>query len=307
MAISAKDVAELRRKTGAGMMECKKALTESNGDFDEAVKYLRESGVAVAAKKADRIAAEGRVDILTEGDVTAMVEINTETDFVANTDTFKAFVKDVLAAAIKNRPADLDALLAGKMSDTQTVGEALTEQIANTKENIKIRRFVIVDGLVSTYIHGNGVTGVIVSFSGDDDALKSEGFDEYSKNIALQVAAMNCLYLDRDHVPQTAIDDEKEVIMRTIKNDPANEKKPANIIEKMATGRLGKFFETYCLVDQVYIKDDSLTIAKYTDATAKALGGALKIEGFVRFDKGEGLEKRSDDLAAEIEKLVGKN
>ena len=306
MAISAKDVAELRRKTGAGMMECKKALTESNGDFDEAIKYLRENGVAVAAKKADRIAAEGRIDILTEGDTTAMIEINCETDFVANTDGFKAFSKNVLTAIIANRPADVDALLECKYSDALTVGQALTEMIANTKENTKIRRFVIVDGLVSTYIHGNGVTGVVVKFDTDPAIAGTDGFKEYAKNVALQIAAMNCLYLDRDSVPQSAIDEEKEVIMKTIQNDPKNASKPAAILEKMAVGRLGKFYETYCLVDQIYIKDDSMTVGKYTEATAKALGGDIKITAYVRYDKGEGLEKRSDDLAAEIDKLVNK-
>ncbi|MCR5263421.1 MAG: translation elongation factor Ts [Clostridiales bacterium] len=306
MAISAKDVAELRRKTGAGMMECKKALTETNGDFDEAIKYLRESGVAVAAKKADRIAADGRIDIACEGDSTAMIEINCETDFVANTDGFKAFSKNVLAAILANRPADVDALLECKYSDTLTVGQALTEMIANTKENTKIRRFVIVDGLVSTYIHGNGVTGVIVKFEADPAIAETEGFKECAKNVALQIAAMNCQYLDRDSVPQSAIDEEKEVIMKTIQNDPKNASKPAAIIEKMATGRLGKFYESYCLVDQVYIKDDSMTVGKYVEATAKSLGGAIKLVAYVRYDKGEGIEKRSDDLAAEIDKLVNK-
>ncbi|NLE13811.1 MAG: elongation factor Ts [Clostridiales bacterium] len=303
--ISAKAVAELRKATGCGMMECKNALKATDGNFDEAVKYLRERGLAVAAKKADRIAAEGVVDILKDGDFTAMVEVNAETDFVAKNEDFQKFVKNVLAAIIASNPADVEALKAVKIPGSeQTVGEALVEKIATIKENMSIRRFVLAKGVTSTYIHGQGQTGVIVVF--DTDVADKEGFAEYAKNIALQVAGapVPAGYTTKDEVPASVIDEEKAIIMATIKNDESNAKKPDNIIEKMAVGRLGKFFSANCLVEQEYVKDDSMTVAKYTDATAKALGGKIAIKTFYRFEKGEGLAKREDNFAAEIASMI---
>lgn len=303
--ISAKAVAELRKATGCGMMECKNALKATDGNFDEAVKYLRERGLAVAAKKADRIAAEGVVDILKDGDFTAMVEVNAETDFVAKNEDFQKFVKNVLAAIIASNPADVEALKAVKIPGSeQTVGEALVEKIATIKENMSIRRFVLAKGVTSTYIHGQGQTGVIVVF--DTDVADKEGFAEYAKNIALQVAGapVPAGYTTKDEVPASVIDEEKAIIMATIKNDESNAKKPDNIIEKMAVGRLGKFFSANCLVEQEYVKDDSITVAKYTDATAKALGGKIAIKTFYRFEKGEGLAKREDNFAAEIASMI---
>ncbi len=305
MAITAKLVAELRAKTGCGMMECKKALTETDGDFDAAIKFLRERGLSVAAKKADRIAAEGVVSIYKEGDATAMIEVNSETDFVAKNEEFQAFVHNTLVAILKYRPADVEALKACKYADSDlTVGDALVEKIATIKENITIRRFLVVEGTTSTYIHGQGAIGIIVKFV--TDVADKEGFAEYAKNIALQVAGANALYLNADAVPASVIEDEKDVLMKQIANDPKNANKPAAIVEKMVTGRVNKYYETNCLVNQAYVKDDKMSVAQYTEATAKALGGSIVIDSFYRYDKGEGLQKREDNFAEEIASMMNK-
>ena len=302
--ISAKDVAELRKKTGCGMMECKKALVEAEGNFDEAVKVLREKGLAVAAKKADRIAAEGVVDILVEGDTAAIIEVNSETDFVAKNDNFKEFVKNVLKTIIAERPATVEELLAKPYADGLTVETKLKEMIFTIGENMNIRRFTVVDGTLSTYIHGNGQTGIIINFEADDAAKNNPGFAEFAKNIALQCAAMPVLYLNKEAVPAAAIEEEKQILIAQIKNDPKNASKPENIIEKMVTGKIGKYYETNCLTEQAYVKEDDISVAKYVERTAKEFGGSIKIVGYVKYEKGEGLEKREDDLAAEVAKLV---
>ena len=287
-AITAKAVAELRAKTNCGMMECKKALTEAEGNFDEAIKILREKGLATAAKKADRIAAEGVVDILREGN-----------------DTFVEFVKGLLRTIIANRPADVEALKALPFDGTsETVADALVAKIAVIKENISIRRFVIVDGQLNSYIHGHGTTGVIVKFDTDDATAATPEFAEMSKNVALQVAAMNCEFVNRDAVPAARLAEEKEIIATQIKNDPKNASKPDAIIEKMAVGKLGKFFEQVCLADQAYVKDDSMSVAKYVESVAKELGAKITLVDFCRYEKGEGLQKREDNFADEIASLV---
>ena len=304
-AITAKAVAELRAKTNCGMMECKKALTEAEGNFDEAIKILREKGLATAAKKADRIAAEGVVDILREGKTAAMIEVNAETDFVAKNDTFVEFVKGLLRTIIANRPADVEALKALPFDGTsETVADALVAKIAVIKENISIRRFVIVDGQLNSYIHGHGTTGVIVKFDTDDATAATPEFAEMSKNVALQVAAMNCEFVNRDAVPAARLAEEKEIIATQIKNDPKNASKPDAIIEKMAVGKLGKFFEQVCLADQPYVKDDSMSVAKYVESVAKELGAKITLVDFCRYEKGEGLQKREDNFADEIASLV---
>lgn len=304
-AITAKAVAELRAKTNCGIMECKKALTEAEGNFDEAIKILREKGLATAAKKADRIAAEGVVDILREGKTAAMIEVNAETDFVAKNDTFVEFVKGLLRTIIANRPADVEALKALPFDGTsETVADALVAKIAVIKENISIRRFVIVDGQLNSYIHGHGTTGVIVKFDTDDATAATPEFAEMSKNVALQVAAMNCEFVNRDAVPAARLAEEKEIIATQIKNDPKNVSKPDAIIEKMAVGKLGKFFEQVCLADQAYVKDDSMSVAKYVESVAKELGAKITLVDFCRYEKGEGLQKREDNFADEIASLV---
>lgn len=307
VSIKASDVAALRAKTGCGMMECKKALVEAEGNEEKAIKLLREKGLATAAKKADRIAAEGVVDILVseDGKTAAMVEVNAETDFVAKNDEFKAFVKGVLRTILACKPADVEALKACKYDGSDlTVADVLVEKIATIKENMSIRRFLVEEGNMSTYIHGAGVTGVIVTFEGDDAVIANPEFPAVAKNVALQVAAMNCLYSFRDEVPQAALDEEREVILAQIKNDPKNANKPQQILDKMVIGKLGKYYETYCLADQAYVKDDSMTVAKYLETEGKRLGGALKLKGFKRYEKGEGLQKREDNFAEEIASLV---
>ena len=304
MAFTAKDVAELRRQTGCGMMDCKNALVEADGDFDAAIKVLREKGMAATAKKASRIAAEGIVSILTEGNVTAMVEVNSETDFVAKNESFQAFVKDILKAIIANRPADVEELMTKKINDTQTVKEAREEKTFTIGEKLSLRRFVIVNGVVSTYVHGIGATGVIISFDADEKVAATAEFAEFSKNVALQVAAMNCLYLDKESVPASAIEEEKEILAKQMEQDPKFAGKPQKVLEGIIAGKLGKFYETNCLMEQAYVKDDSLTVGKYVKAVSKELGADIKVTAFYRYDKGEGIQKREENFAEEIAKLV---
>ena len=302
MAFTAKDVAELRKQTGCGMMDCKKALTETDGDFEAAVKYLREKGMAATAKKADRIAAEGIVDIMTIGNTTAIVEVNSETDFVAKNATFKEFVQEILKTIIANKPADVDALLASEYVGGGLVSEALAEQIYKIGEKLSIRRFVIVEGTVSTYIHGLGATGVIVSF--DTDVADKDGFTECAKNVALQTAAMDVKYLDKESVPASVLAEEEAILISQMKEDPKMANKPDNILANIVKGRLGKFYENNCLLEQAYVKDDSMSVAKYVASVAKELGGNIKVTGYVRFDKGEGIQKREEDYGAEIAKMI---
>ena len=302
MAFTAKDVAELRKHTGCGMMDCKKALTESNGDFEAAIKYLREKGMAATAKKADRIAAEGLVDILTVGNTTAIVEVNSETDFVAKNATFQEFVKEILKTIIANKPADVDALLASEYVGGGAVSEALAEHIYKIGEKLSIRRFKIVEGTVSSYIHGMGATGVVVTF--ETDLADKDGFKECAKNVALQTAAMDVKYLDRDSVPASVLAEEEAILIKQMKEDPKMANKPDNILANIVKGRLGKFYETNCLLEQAYVKDDSMSVSKYVASVAKELGGSIKVTGYVRFDKGEGIQKREEDFAAEIQKMV---
>ena len=305
--ISAQMVGDLKKKTGAGLMDCKRALVEAEGNVDAAVKLLRERGMAVAAKKADRIAAEGLVAIMKDGDKTAMVEVNSETDFVAKNATFVEFVNGVLRTILAFQPKDIAELNACKFDVTEfTVEATVKDKIFTIGENLTIRRFVIVDGVTSTYIHGNGVTGVIVKFIADDVCVNNAGFAEFSKNIALQLGAYPTQYLDPESVPANVIADETTIIKEQLKNDPKNASKPDAILEKIAAGRLGKFYEQNCLTEQAYVKDDSMTVAKYVAASAKEFGGNIKIAGFERFERGEGIEKKVDNLDEEVAKMLGK-
>ncbi|MBQ7363491.1 MAG: elongation factor Ts [Clostridia bacterium] len=301
--ISAKAVAELRKQTGCGMMDCKNALKDANGDFEAAVKLLREKGMAATAKKASRIAAEGLVDIMTIGNTTAMVEVNSETDFVAKNQVFKDFVKTVLKTVIESKPCDVDALLACKVADGEgTVLDALNEHTYKIGEKLSIRRFVVIEGVVSTYIHGMGSTGVVVSF--DTDVADKDGFAECAKNVALQTAAMTVAYLDRESVPASVLEEEKAILIKQMQQDPKMANKPEAVLAKIVEGKLGKFYENNCLLEQAYVKDDSMSVGKYVASVAKELGGSIKVTGYARYDKGEGLEKREEDFAAEIAKMV---
>ena len=303
--ISAKDVAALRAKTGCGMMECKKALVEAEGNMDEAIKVLRERGLQVAAKKAERIAAEGIVSIKEANGCAAMIEVNSESDFVAKNEKFKAFVDTLLDTILENKPADVDALLACKISGKdETVDAALKEQIFVIGEKLSIRRFVIVDGAVSTYVHGGGSIGVIVKFSLDGVAADNADFVECAHNVALQCAAMNATYANKSDVPQSAIDEEKSIQLAQMANDPKLASKPDKVKEGIVMGKMGKFYEQVCLAEQAYVKDDSVSVGKYVDSVAKTAGGKIAIDSFVRFEKGEGLQKREDNLAEEVAKMT---
>lgn len=294
---TAKDVKELRERTGCGMMDCKKALTETDGDFDKAVDYLREKGLATAAKKAGRIASEGLVDILVEGNVAAMVEINSETDFVAKNDEFKAFVRNIARQVIAVNPADVDALLASKFIDDEsvTIKDLLTEKIAKIGENMNLRRFARYEGNVVGYVHAGGRIGVMVKVDAD---LSNEDAAAAAKDCAMQIAAINPLYKDRDSVPAEDVEKEKAIIAAQIKEDPKNAKKPDNIIEKMLGGKINKFYETNCLVEQAFVKDDSMSVGKYLESKGVAL------VDYVRFEKGEGLEKKEENFADEVANMV---
>ena len=307
MAFTAKDVAELRKQTGCGMMDCKNALVAADGNFEEAIKILREKGMAASAKKQSRIAAEGVVDILTVGNTTAMIEVNSETDFVAKNETFRTFVRGVLETIIATRPADVEELLTKTMGDGQTVEAALQEKTFTIGEKLNLRRFVVVDGVVSTYIHGGGATGVIVCFEADEAVTSNAGFGEFAKNIALQVAALPAQYVDRDAVPAAVVEEERAILIKQMEQDPKMAGKPEKVLAGIVNGKLGKFFEANCLLEQAYVKEDSLTVAKYVAQTAKEFGGSIKVTAFHRFDKGEGIQKREENFAEEIAKMVKKD
>jgi len=305
MEISAKVVAALRAKTGVGMMDCKKALVEANGNEEEAIKILREKGMAVAAKKASRIAAEGLVSILLDAEThtAAMIEVNIETDFAAKNAVFGEFVNDLLKIILKTRPATVEELLKKEFKDGLDVEAALKDKIFTIGENINIRRFVIVENAASSYIHGKGNIGVIAM---TDKIIDNPAFAEAAKNVCLQAAAMKPQYLNPDAVPATAVENEKGIIETQIKNDEKNAKKPEQVIAKMVEGKLRKFFSTCCLTEQEYVKDGSMTVGKYLASVAKEIGEEFTLTGFVMYEKGEGLEKKEDNFAEEIAKLTGK-
>ena len=305
MAISAKDVMELRKQTDCGMMECKKALTEADGNFEKAIEILRERGLATAAKKAGRIAAEGMVyaDYCPECKVGVVIEVNAETDFVAKNEKFVNFVKEATKVIMEQNPADVEALMNCKMGD-ETVDQALKELILVIKENIKVRRFVRYEGVCSAYVHGGGTHGILVNFETSDDVASKDEFVAYGKDIAMQVAAANPGYVDEASVPAEVVAKEKEIMLAQMAGDPKTANKPDAVKQKMIEGKIKKFFKENCLVDQEFVKDGDLTVAQYTAKVAKDLGGDIKIVKFARFQKGEGLEKRADDFAAEVASMV---
>jgi len=309
MNITAGMVKDLREMTGAGMMDCKKALAECDGNMDEAIEFLRKKGLAAAEKKASRIAAEGICDtcISEDGKVAAIVEVNSETDFVAKNDTFKAYVADVCAQAAASDAADIDAFLAETWAkdSSKTVNEALAAQIAIIGENMKIRRFekvVAADGFVESYIHGGGKIGILVEFKSN---VYTAAVRECAKNVAMQIAAMSPKYVRQSEISEEYIAKEKEILKEQAMNDPANANKPEAIIDKMLVGRLNKQMKEICLVDQAYVKDGDMTVGKYIESVAKAEGCELDIVKFVRFATGEGLEKKNENFAEEVAKQMG--
>ena len=299
MAISAKDVMELRKQTDCGMMECKKALTQADGDFAKAIEILREQGLATASKKAGRIAAEGMVYAVAFENCAVMVEVNAETDFVAKNDKFVDFTKELAGVIAEQAPADVDALMACKMGEG-TVDDALKALILVIKENIKVRRFARYEGHCSAYVHGGGTHGVIVKFETSDEVAAKPEFVAFGKDIAMQIAAANPTYLNQEAVPADVLAKEKEIVLAQMANDPKTANKPDAIKEKMAIGKLGKFYKENCLMDQAFIKDGSMDVTKYVAATAKELGGDIKVVEYTHYIKGEGLEKRNEDFAAEV-------
>ena len=300
MAITASMVKELREMTGAGMMDCKKALNETNGDLDAAVEYLRKNGQAKAEKKAGRIAAEGIVKTVVKDDkVAAIVEVNSETDFVAKNADFQAYVAEVAEQAVASDAADMDAFMAEAWAaDTsKTVKDALVEKIAVIGENLNIRRFekVVAEGCVVSYIHGGGRIGVLIE--ADTDVI-NEDIKACLKNVAMQVAAMSPKYVSREEVDPSFLEHEKEILLAQAKME--NPEKPDNIIEKMIIGRLNKEMKEICLLDQVYVQDSDYTVGKYVEKVAKENGANVTVKKFVRFETGEGLEKKNEDFAAEV-------
>ncbi|MGN0349093.1 MAG: translation elongation factor Ts [Roseburia sp.] len=311
MAITAAMVKELREMTGAGMMDCKKALNETNGNMDEAVEYLRKNGQAKAEKKASRIAAEGLCSVVLKDDQTAaVVEVNSETDFVAKNETFQEFVKAVAKQAVNSNATELDAFMeeAWNEDSSKKVQDALVEKVAVIGENLKIRRFekvVAAHGCVASYVHGGGRIGVIVDCDTDvvNDAVK-----EAMVNLAMQIAALNPKYVSRDEVSAEYIEHEKEILRAQIMNDPKESQKPEKVINGMIEGRVSKELKDVCLMDQVYVKaeDGKQTVAKYLEEVSKAVGATVKVKRFVRFETGEGIEKKQEDFAAEVAAQMGK-
>ena len=294
---TAKDVKDLREQTGCGMMDCKKALVEADGDMEKAVDFLREQGLAKQAKKASRIAAEGMAFAMTTEDHKkgVVIEVNAETDFVAKNADFQAFVNTCAQTVIDNNPADVEALLACNASGSdKTVAELLQEKVLVIGENIQIRRFKLMEGACVAYVHAGGVIGVLVNFK-TDLADKPE-FVTYGKDVAMQIAALNTPYLKESDVPAEVLEHEKEIM----KAEVVNSGKPEAIADKIVMGKIGKFYKENCLLDQAFVKENKISVQQYTNNTAKELGGSIEITEFVRFEKGEGIEKREDDFAAEV-------
>ena len=305
-AVTAAMVKELREMTGAGMMDCKKALAATDGDMDKAVEFLREKGLAAASKKAGRIAAEGIVTVVVSDDSkkAAIVEVNSETDFVAKNAQFQGYVADVAAQALNSQAADMDAFMAEPwLKDAgKTVEQELSSQIAVIGENMKIRRFhrIATEGCVVGYIHGGGRIGVLVEASTDvvNDTVK-----EALKNVCMQIAALSPKYVKRDEIPQDFIDHETAILKTQAQNE--NPDKPENIIDKMIVGRLNKELKEFCLVDQVYVKDGDLTVGKYIESVGKEVGAKIELKSFVRYETGEGLEKKEENFAEEVARQMG--
>ena len=304
MAITAAAVNELRQATGCGLMDCKKALTECEGDMEKAIVFLREKGLASAGKKADRVAAEGMAYATVIDGVGAIVEVNCESDFVAGNELFVTFVKGVAEVVAKANPADVDALLACPwVTGEGTVADAKNELFLSVRENMQIRRFARVEGgLAVPYVHMKGTVAVLVQL---DTESTADEVVTLGKDVAMQIAAMNPQFLDKSDVDAAFIASEKEIRMATAKQDPANAKKPEAILDKIVDGQINKYFKEICLLQQAFVKGDGEDVAAHVAAVAKSVGAAISVKSFLRYAKGEGIEKRQDDLAAEVAKMIG--
>ena len=305
MAITAKDVQALREMTGVGMMDCKKALTEAEGDMDKAVEILREKGLAASQKKAGRIAAEGMAYAAVIDGVGVVVEVNAETDFVGKNEKFVDFVKGVAATVAKANPADLDALMECKYEGTDlTVTQQQQEMVLVIGENIKVRRFArFAENVSVPYVHAGGKIGVLVNL---ETSLSAEQVEAVGKDVAMQIAALNPRFWDKSQVDQATLDEEKKIMLVQMANDPKMASKPEKVKEGIVAGKLGKFYKENCLLQQEFVKDNSMDVAKYIETSAKALGGTITFKDAVRFEKGEGIEKKQENFAEEIAKQLGK-
>ncbi|MDD3766254.1 MAG: translation elongation factor Ts [Eubacteriales bacterium] len=300
--ITAAKVKELRERTGSGMMDCKKALTEAGGDMEKAIELLREKGLATAAKKAGRIAAEGVVNVTVEGNVGVIVEVNAETDFVAKNEEFQNFVASVTKQIMQTNPKDVEELLAQKSIDDDniTISEMLTEKISTIGENMNIRRFARFEGVNMGYVHGGGRIGVLVQFDVDEAASEKEEFKEFAKDIAMQIAAVTPQFVDIESVDPEVVEKEKEIL----KAQALNEGKPENIVEKMVMGRISKFYKEICLVEQPYVKDPDKTVKAFVKEVEGKIGSSIKIVKFARFEKGEGIERKEENFADEVASMI---
>jgi elongation factor Ts len=303
--VSVAEIKELMSATGVGMMDCKKALEANDGDMDKAIEFLREKGLATQAKKSGRAAAEGVVAAVVKGNTGVLLEVNTETDFAANTDDIRNFVANVANTIIEKAPADVEALKEMPISGgSGTVGEALTELAGmKIRENIVIRRFVRMEGVLASYIHNGGSIGVLVKLDTD---LAADQVAAIGKDVAMQSAALNAPYLCREQVPADVIEKEKEIMMAQMAEDPKMASKPEQVRAKIVEGKVGKFYTENCLLEQAFVKDDKLSVQGYVDAEAKKLGGSIKVVEVVRFERGEGIEKKEDNFADEIANMIKK-
>lgn len=304
MAFTAKDVQALREKTGCGMMDCKKALVETNGDMEQAIVFLREKGLAQQAKKADRVAAEGMVYATVENGIGVVVELNAETDFVAGGDLFKALTKDVAEVILKKNPADVEALLTETNDEGKTVNDMIQEVFLAVRENIKVRRFARFEGVLTSYVHAGGKIGVLVRFDADSSVSGNPVFEEMGKDVAMQIAAVNPSYLDKSSVSDEVLAKEKEILVEQMKEDPKMANKPEQVLHKIVEGKMGKYFSENCLMQQEFVKNGDYTVEKYVEAKAKELGTAVKVAEYVRFEKGEGIQKREDNFADEVAGMI---
>ena len=304
MAFTAKDVQALREKTGCGMMDCKKALVETNGDMEQAIVFLREKGLAQQAKKADRVAAEGMVYATVENGVGVVVELNAETDFVAGGDLFKALTKDVAEVILKKNPADVEALLTETNDEGKTVNDMIQEVFLAVRENIKVRRFARFEGVLTSYVHAGGKIGVLVRFDADSSVSGNPVFEEMGKDVAMQIAAVNPSYLDKSSVSDEVLAKEKEILVEQMKEDPKMANKPEQVLHKIVEGKMGKYFSENCLMQQEFVKNGDYTVEKYVEAKAKELGTAVKVAEYVRLEKGEGIQKREDNFADEVAGMI---
>ena len=300
--VTVKDIKELMTLTGVGMMDCKKALVEADGDTDKAVLLLREKGLATQAKKSGRVAAEGIVASVVDGNVGAVVEVNIETDFAAKNEEFVSFVNAVAKTIIEKNPADVEALKATTISGgDKSVEETLQDLFIKIRENMVIRRFQRFEGVLVPYVHGGGSIGVMVKLDTDLDADKVY---EVGKDCALQVAAMNPAYLNREAVPASVIDSEKAIMLSQMADDPKMANKPEQVKVKIVEGKVGKYYTENCLLEQAFVKDDKVSVGKYVENAAKELGGSIKVVEYARFERGEGVEKKEDNFADEVASMI---